>query len=171
MEENAKNKNMTPNVRPDVRPAPDGMKAARGASKLLFWIWQWTWGLPVNIVGLIMYLALYKTCKHDRIGNAFITLLPWNVGGLSMGMFIFMAGHGAEPWTHDTRIHEYGHTIQCLLLGPLYWFVVGIPSAVWCNFFAGYRKRKHVSYYKLYCESWANRWGEKWTGMKQEAVK
>jgi hypothetical protein len=24
-----------------------------------------------------------------------------------------------------------------------------------------------VSYYKLYCESWANNWGQKWSGEKQ----
>ncbi len=141
--------------------------AAKGLPKVLFLLWQWTWGLPVNLIGAIMYLILYPKCRHGHFMNAHITYVPWKFGGLSLGTFIFMADHGREPWTHDTRIHEYGHTIQCLLLGPLYWFVIGVPSAVWCNFFDGWRKKHNRSYYDLYCEKWANAWGEKWTGMER----
>ena len=94
--------------------------------------------------------------------------MPWNQGGLSMGTFIFMrADHPNKEWTYNTRIHEYGHTWQCLLLGPLYYPIVAIPSMIWCNCFAKYREKNNVSYYKLYCESWANRWGEKFSKMKR----
>jgi len=141
--------------------------AVKGPAKILFMIWQWTWGLGVNLIGLLVYLILYPRCRHGRFNNAYITYIPWNRGGLSLGLFIFMADERNEKWTYNTRIHEYGHTIQCLLLGPLYWFVIGIPSSVWCNFFEGYRKRNNVSYYDLYCESWANKWGEKWSGQKR----
>ena len=110
-------------------------KAAKGLSKALFWLVQWTWGLPVNLIGGLMYLVFYPKCRHGRFNNAFISYVPWKFGGLSLGQFIFMADHGREPWTSNTRIHEYGHTIQCLLLGPLYWFVIGVPSAVWCHLF------------------------------------
>ncbi len=143
-------------------------RASEGAAKALFYFCQWTWGLPVNLFGGLMYLVLYPFCKHERFMNAFITRVPWKFGGLSLGLFIFMADHGREPWTYNTRIHEYGHTIQCLLLGPLYWVVVGIPSFLWCSLLEGWRRKHNVSYYKLYCESWANRWGEKWSGMKRK---
>ena len=29
------------------------------------------------------------------------------------------------------------------------------------------RREKNISYYKLYCESWANLWGQRWSGYKQ----
>lgn len=135
-----------------------------------FYIVQWTWCLPVNIVGLIAFLICTKIkgCKYQKFGYAYIVYVPWNQGGLSMGLFIFMReNHPDKEWTYNTRIHEYGHTWQCLLLGPLYYIVVAIPSAVWCNFFAGYRKKHNVSYYKLYCESWANSWGERFSRMKR----
>lgn len=66
---------------------------------------------------------------------------------------------------HDTRIHEYGHTIQSLLLGPVWAFVIAIPSFIWCNTprFVKMRKEEGVSYYKLYCEGWANLWGRAWS--------
>ncbi len=145
----------------------NGEKAVKGAAKVLFFICQWTWGLPVNAIGALLYLAVYRKCRHGRFCNAFITYVPWKFGGVSLGQFIFMADHGREPWTSDTRIHEYGHTIQCLLLGPLYWFIVGAPSFVWCTFLEKFRRKRGISYYRLYCEAWANLWGEKWSGRKR----
>ena len=137
----------------------------------LFYLVQWTWGLPVNIVGGIAFLICTKIKKHryQRFGYSYIVYLPWKSGGLSLGLFIFMKDqHKSKKWTYNTRIHEYGHTWQCLLLGPLYYIIIAIPSAVWCNCFAGYRKNKNVSYYKLYCESWANAWGQKFSRMDMD---
>lgn len=138
-----------------------GMK--KSVKNFLFYLVQWTWGLPVNIVGGIMFLickALGR--RHQRFGYSFITYIPWNAGGVSLGLFIFMKDqHKSETWTYNTRIHEYGHTWQCLLLGPLYFIVVAIPSAFWCNVLDKARKKNNWSYYKLYCEHWANLWGQK----------
>ena len=157
-------------VRARIKHVEDRSIASRGAARFLFYLAQFTWGLPVNLIGGIVYLIFYPKCRHERFKNAFITYIPGNWGGLSLGLFIFIAEGKSEGWTRNTRIHEYGHTIQCLLLGPLYWFVIGIPSFVWCNFFAGYRERHGVSYYKLYCESWANRWGEKWSRETRDEI-
>lgn len=145
--------------------------ADKGAARALFLIGQWTWGLSVNLIGGLIFLLFLPFCRHERFHNAYITYVPARFGGFSMGLFIFMAAHGRQPWTYNTRIHEYGHTIQCLVLGPFYWPVVALPSAFWCNVLEGYRRRHHISYYKLYCESWANKWGEKWSGEKRKAEK
>ena len=89
-----------------------------------------------------------------------------------MGLFIFIKDReDVNPWTYNTRIHEYGHTWQCLLLGPLYYLIVAIPSVIWCNCFAKYREKNNISYYKLYCEAWANVWGEKGSGLKRSETK
>ena len=157
-------------VRPKLHAPKDRSIATAGAGRILFYLVQWTWGLPVNLIGAIVYAFVCKKCRHERYKNAFISYVPWKFGGLSMGLFIFMADNKPEGWTNNTRIHEYGHTIQCLLLGPLYWIVIGLPSAVWCNFFEGYRQKHNVSYYKLYCESWANSWGQTWSGETQRGV-
>lgn len=139
----------------------------------LFYLVQWTWGLPVNLVGGIVFLICTKIKgrRWQRFGYARIVYLPWKSGGLSLGLFIFMRDqHPNKKWTYNTRIHEYGHTWQCLLLGPLYYIVVALPSAIWCNCFENYRKKNNVSYYKLYCESWANIWGQKATKMEQIGI-
>lgn len=137
----------------------------------LFYLVQWTWGLPVNLVGGIAFLICTKIKKrpYQRFGYSFIVFLPWKSGGLSLGLFIFVKDCPERvKWTYNTRIHEYGHTWQCLLLGPLYYFVIALPSMIWCNLFASYREKNNVSYYKVYCESWANAWGQKFSKMKME---
>lgn len=143
--------------------------AEKGFTRFLFYLDQFTWGLSVNLIGAIVFLIFkLQGCRSEKFCNAFIVYIDnKNFGGLSLGLFIFMNGKDQQPWKHDTRIHEYGHTIQCLLLGPLYWIVIALPSAVWCNFFANYRKKNNVSYYWLYCESWANVWGQKWSSDTQ----
>ena len=136
----------------------------------LFYLVQWTWGLTVNLAGGIAFLicSKIKGYRYQRFGYAYIVYVPWKGGGLSLGLFIFMKDqHSNKKWTYNTRIHEYGHTWQCLLLGPLYWIVIAIHSFIWCNCFAKYREKNNVSYYKLYCESWANSWGEKFSHMKR----
>ena len=109
--------------------------------KVLFYLVQWTWGLTVNLAGLLAHLFVRRKGRTERFQKAIITFLPWNFGGLSLGLFIFMADHKNERWTYNTRIHEYGHTFQCLLLGPLYWLVIALPSAIWCNCFQAYRQK------------------------------
>ena len=137
---------------------------------VLFYLIQWTWGLPVNLFGAIGYLyCKLRGYPSERFGLSRITYIPWNQGGVSLGLFIFIRkDHPNKIWTYNARIHEYGHTWQCLLLGPLYWIVIGLPSFVWCNFFAGYRKRTKKSYYVFYPEKWANYNGQRATGLKMK---
>lgn len=64
--------------------------------------------------------------------------------------------------------HEYGHTIQSLILGPLYLIIIGIPSTLWgflpcCNV---KRKAKSISYFSFFTEKWANFFGEQVTGQR-----
>lgn len=152
-------------------PASPEKNTANTLKKVLFYLIQWTWGLPVNLIGGIIFLFCTKIKKRrwQHFGYAYIVYLPWNSGGLSLGLFIFMKdNHKNKVWTYNTRIHEYGHTWQCLILGPLYYIVIAVPSAIWCNFFEGYRKKNNISYYKLYCEAWANTFGQKFSKMKMK---
>jgi len=60
------------------------------------------------------------------------------------------------------RVHEYGHCIQSLILGPLYLIAVGLPSYLWANLppLRKLRREKGLSYYSVYPENWANALGE-----------
>lgn len=135
--------------------------AVAGWPKVLFFILQFTWGLPVNLGGLLLFLCCGRR-RREVFHNSVVTFLPGSRGGLSLGVFIFISSQ--SPDTRRLCAHEYGHTVQCLFLGPLYWLVVAAPSAVWYHFFGGYRARRRVPYDALYCERWATAWGKKWSG-------
>ena len=76
---------------------------------------------------------------------------------MGLGMFIFLG----EPDVNDKAVlaHEYGHTIQSVILGPLFIFVIALPSLFWANSRSLRRMRRSrgLSYYSFYPEKWANR--------------
>ena len=139
---------------------------------MAFWYYllQFTWGLPQNLAGALHFLfALRK--PHSRYHGAIVTRVRRKrfSGGWTFGCFIFLTEPLSPGAEHDLLIHEYGHTVQSLILGPLWSLVIGLPSMLWCNlpFLQRLRRKRRIPYSRLYCEGWANRLGEKATGEKQ----
>ena len=128
---------------------------------ILFRLWQWTWGFPQSLVGFLVYLSNRgKPVSHYR--GCIVT--HWdNRGSMGMGMFLFLGCDDPQ-----VRVHEFGHSVQSLILGPLFLPIMGIPSFLWCNipYFQRMRREKHISYYRLYTESTANALGAWATGEK-----
>ena len=88
---------------------------------------------------------------------------------MSLGLFVFVSetlSQKEEGYREQVIVHEYGHTIQSLILGPLYLIIIGIPSSFWAMtpMMINYRKKNHISYFSFFCERWANYLGEKVTG-------
>ena len=50
--------------------------------KFLFYLVEWTWALPINLIGFIAYIifAVIKGCKHERFFNATVTYVPGDWG-------------------------------------------------------------------------------------------
>ena len=93
--------------------------------KFIYYLLQWTWGLPMNIIGgIVCLIALCCKCPVQKYRNAIEILVPQNFGGVELGMF-FVRGKDCP----SVAPHEYGHTIQNLWWGPLFPFVVALPSA------------------------------------------
>lgn len=130
---------------------------------------QWTWGIIQNVIGLVMFLV-FLTNKHFVFRTSVVTCwkIPYSLG---CGMFIFLNDTEIETYSqevnskmdYDLLVHEYGHCLQSILLGPLFFMVIAIPSIIWASvpYFERLRKRKGLSYYYLYCEKWANRIGDR----------
>lgn len=131
----------------------------------LYRICQCTYGAIQTLLGFLMFLKYIKNPRYTFHG-AIVT--EWNSGSsLSLGMFLFVSvGYKEKPETSELYkklvVHEYGHTIQSLVLGPLYLIIVGLPSILWAALppFRKMRREKKISYYSFYTESWANAWGE-----------
>ena len=131
---------------------------------------QWTWGSVQNALGFLLFLTVLRK-RHYLFRTSIVTewKFPYSA---DYGMFVFLYRDNPTPsdnkkaltkWEYDTLVHEYGHCIQSILLGPFFLPVIAIPSVIWATtpFFKRLRNRKRLSYYWLYCEKWANVLGDK----------
>lgn len=138
---------------------------------------QWTWGLPQTLAGAGLYMK-HRHEPHFDYNGAKVT--AWNRdSGISLGKFIFVPREksgslevSAKSDSEKAQIpevsrflldHEYGHSIQSLILGPAYLLLIGAPSLAWNRlpYFARKRKKTGRSYYSAVFERTANHLGEK----------
>ena len=91
----------------------------------LFYILNFTWGIIMNIIGAVgatAFLAMgHKPFKH---AGSVVFRTGHNWGGVSLGIFSFVCEEAGD----HTLNHEFGHAIQNAIFGPLFPFVVAIPS-------------------------------------------
>ena len=144
--------------------------------KILYIAIQCSWGILQTLLGLFVFLINVRN-KHYFYHGAIITerKAPSSV---SLGIFVFTTVNpmkdkrtiNAIPdneLSSRLLVHEYGHTIQSLIFGPLYLFIIGIPSTLWGFFLYPQKKRKNeISYFSFYTEKFANYLGEKVTKEK-----
>ena len=122
--------------------------------RLLVALIQMTWGLPQTFIGFFLFLLNIRR-KHYWFRNCIVT--EWSPdASCSLGLFVFIDDDSYDP--DGILLHEYGHCIQSLFLGPLYLVVIGIPSFMWCNLpsMVTRRRQRHISYDDFYPEKWAN---------------
>ena len=90
---------------------------------------------------------------------------------MGLGMFIFISESAmTDEHREFTLMHEYGHTVQSIILGPLFLPVIGLPSLLWAGLpvFRKFREKRSLSYYWLYTERWANFLGERAVKARQK---
>ena len=130
--------------------------------KVLFVVLQCTWGFFQTLLGFLFFLNV-RQYPHTTYRGTIDT--RWNSrSGLSLGLFIFTPNE--ELRDHEKiRVHEYGHCIQSIVLGPLY-LILGLISLGWARipYFVRLRREKKIPYTSCFVESWASRWGEWTTG-------
>lgn len=92
-------------------------------NKFVYYLLQFTWGLPMNIAGLIV-AGIMMLCGKRPVrygyGWCFEREGDW---GLELGIFFI-----APPTSTHTKNHELGHGIQNIYFGPLTVFIVSLPS-------------------------------------------
>ena len=129
-------------------------------------ILRFIWELPQNILGLFVRLWVRKkVLKTEYIHSRWFFNTP--AFGVSLGSFVFYSD-AENPFVKinpDNKKHEFGHTIQSMIFGPLYILVIGLPSISRVLYsLLYYRKHKRIwtHYYDGYPENWADRLGAKY---------
>lgn len=142
------------------------MRAAEKTMKardILYSVWQWTYGFPQSFAGLFVFLF----CRIQKCGSVYeggVVRTEWKrEGGVSLGFFFFYEEGGS------LISHEYGHTVQSAILGPVYPLAVCVPSFIWCGlpYFRRLRMKRKIRYSALYCEKWADSLGKKHYGRRK----
>ena len=97
---------------------------------------RWTWELPQTLIGKGASHIRNMTGNVDNVdyyGGATLVNKDDNSGykwGFTLGPYINSKNMVADPYTDQMFRHEYGHTLQSRLVGPLYLINVALPSLV-----------------------------------------
>ena len=94
--------------------------------KWVYYLLQFTWGLPMNILGVIVAICLLISGKRPiKYGWNYCFGLNVNFG-MEMGIFFIAPVHASAY----LKNHEHGHAIQNIYFGPFSVGMVSIPSAL-----------------------------------------
>lgn len=112
------------------------------------------WQLPQHLLALLL-LRMYKAVETTKYKSATVYRIKDIKWGISLGQYIILSTlHG-----QITVKHEYGHSLQSLIFGPLYLLIIGVPSIV-MNILTRIKLLHADRYYKRWPESWADKLGE-----------
>lgn len=133
--------------------------------KFKYYILQWTWGLPMNVIGLIVFVAAkmlgWRTYKWRK---AICIVMPSkNFSAIDLGMFIVRG-----VMNEHSLPHEYGHSIQNIQWGWSFLFSIGLPSLIRSLYYSFYyifiysfNRKSLPDYYSIWFEKQATELGQR----------
>lgn len=114
------------------------------------------WESPQLILGAIVKLiyAEHGLREEETYKHGVCQIQNWGMtSGVSLGWFQFTHPSAGK----DTVSHEVGHSVQSVMLGPLYLLTVGLCSGIHALLYKYTNIYKGKSYYDYWCEAWANK--------------
>lgn len=127
------------------------MEILKTIGHILLFILLFVWQLPQNIIALIMlpFIGKLELISYKKFCFAFKA--EKMMGGISLGNFAYLDNTLSKK--PAIVMHEQeGHTFDSKIFGPLYLFVIGIPSIMWA-----WLGDDNKCYYDFYTERWANK--------------
>ena len=132
--------------------------------KILYYFLSCTWGILMTLCGAATAVVLCaRGYKPTKEGPCWCFVVGKNWGGVSLGPVMLMSP--ANYAAGRTVKHEFGHSLQNCLWGPLFPFVIAIPSATRC-WYRDINKKKGkkptTDYDAIWFEGQATKWGNKY---------
>jgi hypothetical protein len=116
-------------------------------NRYLYYFLNFTWGLLTTTLGYLLLLILLPFGKVRNFnGTLYLEFKGYRPWGFSVGTVFFVGKqehHNQFEFSTIIR-HEYGHTVQNAMFGPLMIFLVILPSFIryWYRRFL-YSIKKH----------------------------
>ena len=134
-------------------------------NKFLYNFLSFTWGIVMTTIGGIVALILLICGKKPkRHGGSIFFVVGKDWGGVDLGR-VFVCSKDSED-CDELKNHEFGHSFQNAWWGPLFPFVVAIPSAIryWYRELKYYKKGKYppTDYDSIWFEGQATALGNKY---------
>ena len=124
--------------------------------EILLYIWQ----LPQNLLGLIMLLFMKPYISKEKYKGITYVVSSKMSGGISLGNYVILSKTYKDKKRHvKVWDHEWGHTRDSRLFGPLYLIIIGLPSIIWAWMYGTIITPTTNGYYKFYTEKRADRLG------------
>ena len=124
--------------------------------EILLYIWQ----LPQNILGLIMLLFMKPYISKEKYKSITYVVSKKMSGGISLGNYVILSNSYRDKNRYQkVWDHEYGHTRDSKMFGPIYLIAIGLPSLIWAWMYGTIIKPTTNGYYKFYTEKRADRLG------------
>jgi hypothetical protein len=98
---------------------------------------RFSWEIPQTLLGVFFAHGIFLLCRpsiYKIEGSVILHYASPFVYGVALGSIIIGTFHPQKDF--EFLAHEYGHTLQSKILGPLYLPVIGIPSLVSAAFFS-----------------------------------
>lgn len=137
----------------------------------IYYLLTYTWGLVMTVIGwlIVLVLLIFRKGRLNRLGyHIFFEFHEDKSWGFSIGSISFVG----KIFTHADKellLHEFGHTVQNALFGPLVLFIVYIPSFIRYHYIEYLQKtaKDHkvlidFDYEDIWFESNATRLGYYW---------
>lgn len=139
-------------------------KAKKICLGILYWILSLTWGGLMTWVGLLVtgVIIIFFHGKVYLNGFSYIVEVQQCKGG--WGLELGAPALASKGSVEGVRKHEFGHSIQNIIWGPLYLFVIGLPSLIrywYRRYLHKHHKPITTDYDSIWFEGQATRWGTK----------
>lgn len=133
--------------------------------KVLYYILSFTWGIIMTLIGSLVTAAIWiaklfglKAEIKKYYWGYDISVGPEYWGGCTLGIMFLRDWKSSIKYIND---HEFGHTLQNCLLGPLFPLLVAIPSATryWYQTIRENKGKDNVPYDSVWFEDAATQCG------------
>lgn len=126
----------------------------------LYYLIQFTWGLPINIIGAVVAGVLLLCKKRPYWYEWHLCFELPTRSGMNLGIFV-MLPHSALM---NMKMHEIGHGIQNMYVGPMFIGSIAITSVIrfwWRKLLFHLGKEPKTQYDDVWFEGQATRLGKK----------